>query len=70
MDWSYKLSNERLRNITKTRPIHDFCYTKQLKYMGHVCHLDNSEIQKLVLFDRRMPKSILNKLERIFVMDI
>ena len=40
----------------KTRPIRDFCYIQQLKYMGHICHLDNSELQKQVLFDLRMPK--------------
>ena len=38
LDW-----DERLRNITKIRPIRDFCYI-QLKYMGHICRLDNSEL--------------------------
>ena len=58
LDWSNKLSNERLRNITKTRPIRDFCYIQQLKYIGHICCLGNSELHKQVLFDLRMPKII------------
>ena len=68
LDWSDKRSNERLRNIT--RPIRDFLYTQQLKYMGHICLLDNSELQKQVPFDHRMPKTIWNKLEWIFSMNI
>ena len=70
VDWSYKLSNERLRNVTKTCPMHDFCYIQQVKYIGHICRLDNSKLQNQMLFDRRMPKTICNKLERIFGMDI
>ena len=35
--------------------------------MGHICLLDNSELQKQVPFDHRMPKTILNKLERPLV---
>ena len=38
--------------------------------MGHIRLLDNSELQKQVRFDRSMPKTILNKLEWIFSMNI
>ena len=69
LDWSFKLSNERLRQITKTRPIRDFCFTQQVKYMGHVCRMDNSALQKQVLFDRRASKTVWNKTERTLGID-
>ena len=68
LDWSYKLLNKRLRNITKTRPIRDFCYIQQLKYMGHICRLDNCYKNRCYLIAECLKLSWTN--ERIFGMDI
>ncbi len=49
-DWSYVLSNEQIRDITKTLPIRNFCIKQQLKYLAHVCRMDNNSLQKQILF--------------------
>ena len=50
IDWSYKLSNEKIREITKTNGIKLFCDMQHLKYIAHVTRLDNNSLQKQFLF--------------------
>ena len=50
VDWSFKLSNEAIREITKTTEIKNFCDMQHLKYIAHVTRLENSSLQKQFLF--------------------
>ena len=50
IDWRFKLTNERILNITKSEPISKFCLGQHLKYIAHVTRLPNSSIQKQLLF--------------------
>ena len=50
IDWSYKLSNERIREITKSSCIKRFCEKQHLKYIAHVTRLGNECLQKQFLF--------------------
>ena len=69
--WSFKISNEQLRYITDTLPMRDFCYYLQhLKYGGHVCRPDNSQLQKQVVFYLRTPRKIWTWIERLLDMDV
>ena len=53
-DWSFKLSNEAIREITKTTEIKNFCDMQHLKYIAHVMRCENSSLQKQFLFMRRL----------------
>jgi len=53
LDWSFKVSNAKLYEITKSQPIEEFCHIQHLKYIAHICRMSNDTIQKLVLFDKR-----------------
>ena len=46
IDWSFKLSNERIRKITNTTEIKHFCEAQHLKYIAHVTRMDNNTQQK------------------------
>ena len=70
VDWSYRISNDRLRTITKTRPIRDFCLAQHLKYLAHICRLDNNALQKQVLFDTMTPRTMWNRIEKILGVDV
>ena len=50
IDWSYKLSNEKIREITKTNGIKLFCDMQHFKYIAHVTRLENNSLQKQFLF--------------------
>ena len=50
IDWSFLLSNEKIREITKTTEIKHFCHAQHLKYIAHVTRLDNDSVQKQLLF--------------------
>ena len=50
VDWSFKLSNEKVREITKTTEISHFCQIQHLKYIAHVTRLGNDSLQKQFLF--------------------
>ena len=50
LDWSFKLSNEAIREITKTTEIKNFCDMQHLKYIVHVMRSKNSSLQKQFLF--------------------
>jgi hypothetical protein len=52
------------------RPIRDFCHIQQIKYIAHIFRLDNSELQKQILFDRRAPTTAWTRLEKILEMDV
>ena len=50
LDWAFVYDNEKLRSITKTSNISYFCKIQHLKYIAHVTRLDNSSLQKQLLF--------------------
>ena len=50
VDWSFVLSNEKIRKITNTTEIKHFCHIQHLKYVAHVSRLDNECLQKQLLF--------------------
>ena len=50
LDWSFKLSNEAIREITKTTEIKNFCDIQHLKYIARVMRRENSSLQKQFLF--------------------
>ena len=50
LDWAFIFSNENLRKITKTKNITSFCKIQHLKYIAHVTRLENSSLQKQLLF--------------------
>ena len=51
-DWSFKLSNERIREITKSTEIKSFCAKQHLEYIAHVTRLENDSLQKQFLFSK------------------
>ncbi|KAG1670713.1 hypothetical protein GQR58_016707 [Nymphon striatum] len=50
LDWAYVFNNEKLRLITNTCYITNFCKIQHLKYVAHVTRLDDSSFQKQLLF--------------------
>ena len=50
LNWAYVFSNEKLREITKTTGITNFCKIQHLKYVAHVTRLGNDYFQKQLLF--------------------
>jgi len=50
VDWSVKLSNVRIREITKTTGINHLCQKQHQKYIAHITRLDNDNLQKQLLF--------------------
>ena len=50
INWSFKLSNEDIRTITKTTEIKNFCDMQHLKYIAHVTRRENNSLQKQFLF--------------------
>ena len=50
VDWSLKLSNEAIREITKTNKFKKFCDTQHMKYISRVTRRENSSLQKQFLF--------------------
>ena len=50
LDWSHKINNKRLLEITKTTSIKSFCQKQHLKYVAHITRLGNNALQKQFLF--------------------
>ena len=51
------LSNEALREITKTTEIKNFCDMQHFKYIAHVTRRENSSLQKQLLFSETSKSS-------------
>ena len=56
LDWAYCYDNEAIRTITKTKNISSFCKVQHLKYVAHVTRLENSSLQKQLLFSTTQKK--------------
>ena len=50
MDWRYKINNDRLFSITKTKTIESFYETQQSKWIAHVIRRENNDIIKILTF--------------------
>ena len=44
-NWSYIFSNDRLRTITKTSNMANFCKKQHLQYIAHITRLGNDSLQ-------------------------
>ena len=62
VDWSFKLSNEAIREITKTTEIKNFCDMQHLKYIAHVTRRENRSLHKQFLFC----ETCFTEMEKIF----
>ena len=62
--WRYRISNDKLREITNTLPIRTFCQRHHIKYLGHICTLGNTAMQKQLLFDIRTQDKVWKKMEK------
>ena len=56
LDWAYCYDNETICTITKTKNISSFCKVQHLKYVAHVTRLENSSLQKQLLFSTTQKK--------------
>ena len=56
LDWAYFYDNTTLRKITNTTNISSFCKIQHLKYLAHVTRLENSSLQKQLLFSTTKKK--------------
>ena len=56
LDWAYFYDNTTLRTITNTTNISSFCKIQHLKYLAHVTRLENSSLQKQLLFSTTQKK--------------
>ena len=52
IDWSFKLRNERIREITRSTEIKSFCDKQHMKCIAHVTRLENDCFQKHFLFSK------------------
>ena len=66
-EWKFKYSNSDLQHITGTKSIKSICISHQLKYISHICRMDNADIRRQLLFDEWSPK--WTRLEKLFGMD-
>ena len=49
-DWRFVYSNKDLQRLSGTDDLRIFIQKQQLKYLGHICRLENSDSRKQVLF--------------------
>ena len=61
VDWRYRISNDKSREIINTLPIRTFCQRHHIKYLGHICRLGNRAMQKQLLFDTRTQDKVSKK---------
>ena len=69
VDWSFEISNEQLRYITGTLPIRDFSVNQYLKYLPHVCRMDNDSAKAGVIQWHTQGSRLWNKVERFLDVD-
>ena len=68
---SFKYSNEDLVRITGTSPIRNYIQKQQLKFLAHVCRMDNKDMRKQVLFtaETKNSHSIWSGWEKVLNID-
>ena len=49
-NYSFVSTNERIEELMGTLPLRDFINKQYLKYVGHICRLDNICLAKIMLF--------------------
>ena len=69
VDWRYRISNDKSREIINTLPIRTFCQRHHIKYLGHICRLGNRAMQKQLLFDTRTQDKVSKKMEKLLGVD-
>ena len=68
---AYRYSNQDIIRITETTPIRKHIQQQQLKYLAHVCRMQNSDIRKQVLFAENTTRSnsIWQRWEKVLHID-
>ena len=69
VDWSYQITNEQLYVITQSRTIGNFVHVQMLKYTARVCRLDNSVLQKQLLFCKNSTNRTWKRVEELLGID-
>ena len=54
VDWSFKLSNQAIREITKMTEIKNFCDMQHLKYIAHVTRREKLVFRSILFFAKRL----------------
>ena len=60
-DWSYIFSSDRLRAITKTSNIANFCKKQNLQYIAHIARIGNDSLRKQLYFAVDRKKHALDR---------
>ena len=68
---SYRYTNEDLIRITGTNSIRNFIQKQQLKFLAHICRMNNKDMRKQVLFtkENKNSHSIWNGWEKVLNID-
>ena len=68
---SFKYSNEDLIRITGTASIRNYIQKQQLKFLAHVCRMNNYDMRKQILFaiEAKHSQSIWSVLEKLLNID-
>jgi hypothetical protein len=68
---SFRYSNVDILRITGAKPIRSYILDQQIKYLAHVCRMNNTDIRKQVLFANgtKSSISIWSAWEKMFKID-
>ena len=69
LDWSFKITNEEVQQITHAVEVENDVHRQMLKYIAHICRMENDSVQKQLLFDVRSSDKTWNQVERILGKD-
>ena len=56
-DFSFIYSNQQLQNIVRTAPLRNIIHAQHLRYIGHVCRTQNTNLTKKMLFAKPQRKN-------------
>ena len=49
-EYRFMFTNRRIEELMKTLPLRDFINSQYLKYIGHICRMENYCLPKIMLF--------------------
>ena len=64
-DYAYRYTNQKILHICKTANIHHFCELQHLEYVGHICRLPNTALQKRAIFMKPTKKYATDYWEKL-----
>ena len=70
-NWKYVINNEKLRKITGTTPLTDYCNVQFLKFTGHLSRCGNDYLPKQLLFAKngKHRTCVWKRIEKMLRMD-